>query len=192
MKTIGGRGALSGYSCSSNSTCSLLVCLCVGQWEQYVYYTVEKPELTKNDCYLLITIFVVRFFQWIFSKLESSSSDEVKILLLSALSKVIFKELQQCLNLVAVWSSQMTRMFTRQLHFGKMKRLVARRKDNGQPSQKLKLIGCLLSMSNCGVKLTIMNLPQLSIFLCFEYLWLLQKIKSDRKIQEAISQNDRT
>lgn len=30
-----------------------------------------------------------RFFQWIFSKLESSSSDEVKILLLSALSKAI-------------------------------------------------------------------------------------------------------
>ena len=35
-----------------------------------------------------IRIFVHRFFQWIFTKLESSVSDEVKILLLTALSKV--------------------------------------------------------------------------------------------------------
>ena len=33
-------------------------------------------------------IFVHRFFQWIFTKLESSVSDEVKVLLLTALSKV--------------------------------------------------------------------------------------------------------
>ena len=31
---------------------------------------------------------LLRFFQWIFTKLESSVADEVKILLLSALSKV--------------------------------------------------------------------------------------------------------
>ena len=31
---------------------------------------------------------LLRFFQWMFTKLESSVADEVKILLLSALSKV--------------------------------------------------------------------------------------------------------
>ena len=31
---------------------------------------------------------LLRFFQWIFTKLESSVADEVKILLLTALSKV--------------------------------------------------------------------------------------------------------
>lgn len=36
----------------------------------------------------MLVIFVHRFFQWIFTKLESSVSDEVKILLLTALSKV--------------------------------------------------------------------------------------------------------
>ena len=38
---------------------------------------------------LLIFLFQ-RFFQWIFAKLESSASDEVKILLLTALYKVVF------------------------------------------------------------------------------------------------------
>ena len=33
---------------------------------------------------------LLRFFQWIFTKLESSVADEVKILLLSALAKVKF------------------------------------------------------------------------------------------------------
>ena len=38
---------------------------------------------------LFSSLFVLlRFFQWIFTKLESSVADEVKILLLSALSKV--------------------------------------------------------------------------------------------------------
>ena len=36
----------------------------------------------------MFIVFVHRFFQWIFTKLESSVSDEVKILLLTALSKV--------------------------------------------------------------------------------------------------------
>lgn len=39
--------------------------------------------------HLFSSLFVLlRFFQWIFTKLESSVADEVKILLLSALSKV--------------------------------------------------------------------------------------------------------
>lgn len=38
---------------------------------------------------LLIFLFQ-RFFQWIFAKLESSASDEVKIFLLTALYKVVF------------------------------------------------------------------------------------------------------
>lgn len=52
----------------------------------------KKISLCKlqqvNCCY---SLFVVRFFQWIFSKLESSITDEVKIPLLLSLGKVNLK-----------------------------------------------------------------------------------------------------
>ena len=42
----------------------------------------------------------------------------------------------QCSKLAVVWSSETTKKFTGQPIFSKIKRLVARGKNNGQPSQK--------------------------------------------------------
>lgn len=49
--------------------------------------------------------------------------------------ELIFNKLQ-CLKLAVAWSSETTKMFTRQPIFGKIERLVARGKNNRQPSQK--------------------------------------------------------
>lgn len=51
---------------------------------------------------LLIFLFQ-RFFQWIFAKLESSASDEVKILLLTALYKVVFFFTFYWVSIIIIW-----------------------------------------------------------------------------------------
>lgn len=98
--------------------------------------------------------------------------------------KIAALEISGCL---VVRSSETTKKFTGQPIFGGIKRLVARRKKQRttQPKvgNKLHVIinctrltdGFVLSMSD-SVKLIIINLPQLSVFLCFGYLSVLQNI----------------